>query len=196
MPLLFTAVLVSPCWDTQTSHAASIFTLPWSPVSISLCWSSYHSFPNFPTSSWLTTRKAQTLSGALLRQMSSTEYIIHSTSVDNVSFFITALTNPMVRQGSVPTCSPQSLHPAWLSPPSLCCDWQPPQLPPCESGLTVRAPTQEHGNTSQRSAIMLNFNKVLLLQMKTIPFQYWPLLCWQACLHTCMEWTPTGNCSS
>lgn len=61
---------------------------------------------------------------------------------------------------------------ARLSPPSL-----PSQLTPRKSGFTAGAPTHESGNTSQRSTIMLNFNKVLLLQMKTIPFQYGSTSC-------------------
>lgn len=51
-------------------------------------------------------------------------------------------------------------------------DWWPSQPPSNKSSLTTEALSQEPGNTSQRSTNTLHFSKVLLLQRKTILFQY------------------------
>lgn len=72
-----------------------------------------------------------------------------------------------------PTCSCHSMAipsiPA-LWPPAISASSQ-------EEWFDSQSTSPGAWNTSQRSTITLNFNKVLLLQMKTIPFQY--------CLSSC-----------
>lgn len=105
--------------------------------------------------------------------MSSTEAIIQSTSADTVLFFVTAPNNSVVGPGSAPPCSCHSMAipsiPA-LWPPAISASSQ-------EEWFDSQSTSPGAWNTSQRSTITLNFNKVLLLQMKTIPFQY--------CLSSC-----------
>lgn len=103
-------------------------------------------------------------------------------SEHTVSFFITTLNSSVGTRVGPHVQLSQHDYPFHPCTP----DWWPSQLPSKKSGLTAEALTQEPGNTSQRSTNTLHFSKVLLLQRKTILFQYrCSLLQWQTCLHTC-----------
>lgn len=74
---LFTTFLFSPCRNTQTFYAVSIFTLPFSPMSTRLWQSSYHSSPSFPSSFYLLTaaRKPSSVRKNVIDRVSHTEHI-------------------------------------------------------------------------------------------------------------------------